>query len=251
MLNRRVFAESLAQDAGVMARDYFVNRTALTVESKRPGDYVSEADRNVELMVRHRIEESYPDENVVGEEEGGTESGSFWCVDPIDGTSNFLAGIPIWGVSIAYCEGGVPMVGAIAIPMQDILISADMMQPGFYLNGVHHSKTADTPIDFLALGESQDWTRDAIRQVEDVFLGAGLTLVKYRCCVVGLVYAALGRTRGYFEQNTNIWDVSAGYVIAKQAGLEVSIKRNTSGHQLRISALHPAEHDAVKRQLHL
>lgn len=251
MENRRIFAEFLAKEAGELARKYFLDSSSLTVEFKRADDHVSEADRNVEKMVRQKISEAYFDDDIVGEEEGGNESDSFWCVDPIDGTSNFLAGIPLWGVSIAYCEGGVPVVGVIYIPMQDTLISADTETPGFYLNGEHQAKGRDTYIPIFALGDSQDWDRNSVRQTEDILYSAGLAIVKYRCCVVGMAYAAMGLTRGYFEQETNIWDVAAGYVIAKQSGLNVDITRNKTNQQLRISVLQPFVYDAVSEGLGL
>ena len=251
MEKRRIFAECLAKEAGELAKVYFLDNTSLTVEFKRADDHVSEADRNVEQMIRQRIAEIYPEDNIVGEEEGGDESDSFWCVDPIDGTSNFLAGIPLWGVSIAYCKGGVPVVGAISIPMQDTLISAHVDRPGFYLNGEYQKGPRDSPIPMFALGESQDWARNAIRRTEDILFSAGLTVVKYRCSVVGMAYAAMGLTRGYFEHNTNIWDVAAGYVIGKQSGLKVNIKRNDSDQKLRIAALRQAEYDAISAELGL
>lgn len=251
MENRRIFAESLAKEAGELAKIYFLNSKSLTVEFKRTDDHVSEADRAVERMIRQNISEAYPDDDIVGEEEGGDESDSFWCVDPIDGTSNFLAGIPLWGVSIAYCKGGAPVVGAIFIPMQDTLISAHVDRLGFYLNGEYQSSPPEAIIPMFALGESQDWARNLIRQAEDTFFSAGLTIVKYRCCVVGMAYAAMGLTCGYFEHNTNIWDVAAGYVIAKQSGLKADIKRNESNQRLRISVLQPGVYDAVSVELEL
>jgi fructose-1,6-bisphosphatase/inositol monophosphatase family enzyme len=135
--------------------------------------------------------------------------------------------------------------------MQDTLISAHVDEPGFYFNGEFEISPRQADIPVFTLGESQDWDRNSIRQTEDILFAAGLTLVKHRCCVVGMAYAAMGLTRGYFEKNTNIWDVSAGYVIAEQSGLEVDIKRNESNQQLRISVLQPAVYDAVSVELEL
>jgi myo-inositol-1(or 4)-monophosphatase len=74
-------------------------------------------------MIREQIAINYPDDDIVGEEGGGVETDAYWSLDPIDGTSNFLAGIPLWGVSIAYCEDYVHILGDISFQMLEILVS--------------------------------------------------------------------------------------------------------------------------------
>jgi len=130
--------------------NYFLNPKDLKIESKNPRDFVSEADRLVEQMIRARIGESYPDNDIVGEEGGGAESDAFWSVDPIDGTSNFLAGIPLWGVSVGFCEQGTPTVGAICIPMLNILLSANQSTPGIRHNTDQHRIGKSEPLDTVS-----------------------------------------------------------------------------------------------------
>jgi len=243
--NRQKFAEKLAADAGQLAMSYFLNPKDLKIESKNPRDFVSEADRLVEQMIRARIGESYPDDDIVGEEGGGAESDAFWSVDPIDGTSNFLAGIPLWGVSIGFCEQGTPTVGAICIPMLNILLSANQSTPGIRHNGEAKRDLQPSPIPTIAMGQCPYWDTTSFREAEDIFRAAGLECLNYRCCVVGIVFAALGWTHGYHEERINIWDVAAGYVIAQQAGLKTEISRGQSDSKLTISILTPQIFDLV------
>ena len=102
---RYAFLLRLARDAGALARDFWVNRDTLTVELKGPQDFVSVADREVENFIRGEIARAFPGDHFLGEETAASFSGNaerLWIVDPIDGTHNFLRGIPYWNVSIAY-----------------------------------------------------------------------------------------------------------------------------------------------------
>jgi myo-inositol-1(or 4)-monophosphatase len=247
--SRQQFAEGLAAEAGQLAMDYFLNSGDLEVESKNPQDFVSEADRHVEQTIRDRIGESYRGEDFVGEEGGGTESDAFWCVDPIDGTSNFLAGVPLWGVSVGFCEQGVPTAGAICIPTLDILLSANLNTPGVRHNGAAWHDRQPSSIPTMVLGQGPNWEIASFREAEDIFRAADLQCLNYRCSVVSIAFAALGWTHGYYEEQTNIWDVAAGYVIAQQAGLKSEISRNRSDPGLTFSILTPEIFDLVGSRL--
>ena len=232
---RQLFAESLAVDAAKLAMQYFDDLDGLKVESKNPRDFVSIADRDVEKMIRERILEQFPNDNIVGEEGGGNKSDSYWCVDPIDGTSNFLSGIPLWGVSIGYIEDDEPVLGAICIPLQDILLSANKHESGFRHNKQFNLKHGTCQIPTMAMGQNTHWNIKSFREVEDIFIQAGFECVNYRCSVIGTAFAALGFTHGYYEKCTNMWDVAAGYIITQQAGLKSKITHDKNGEMLTIS----------------
>ena len=104
------------------------------VEQKGHQDYVSEADRNIEVMIRDKIFEAFPDDVVLGEELGGQTGDSLWVVDPIDGTSNFVRGQNFWCVSISYLRDGKPVVGVIYAPATDELFYAQAGH-GAFCNG--------------------------------------------------------------------------------------------------------------------
>ncbi|HXV29709.1 MAG TPA: inositol monophosphatase, partial [Sinorhizobium sp.] len=121
---RLALAETVAREAGATALDYFNRRETLVVETKRdPQDVVSIADREVEHLIRSRIADAYPEDGVLGEEYGLApgRSGFTWVIDPIDGTSPFVNGMPNWCVSIAVLHDDVPVVGVIAAPCHDEL----------------------------------------------------------------------------------------------------------------------------------
>lgn len=247
--SRQLFAERLAEDAGTAAKGYFLEPAGIAVEFKDAFDAVSEADRSIEQLIRDRIQAEYPNDDIVGEEGGGTEGDAFWSVDPIDGTSNFLAGIPLWGVSVGYCENGTPTVGAIHIPMLDMLLSANSDVAGIRHNGEFRAPPAPPKIATVALGQSPYWETRSYRLAEDIFRRAELECLNYRCSVVGTTFAAMGWTHGYYEERSNIWDVAAGYVIAQQAGLRSTITRFGADPKLTISVLTPGVHDRIGAEL--
>ncbi len=237
--SRQKFAEDLAAGAAEYALGYFRRLETLEVESKNPLDFVSEADRSVERLIRDRIQSAYPGEDIVGEEGGGNESDAFWSLDPIDGTANFLGGIPLWGVSIGFCENGEPTVGAICIPLLDILISADQNLPGIRYNRVQKTEFRQSAIPTIVL---MRWNSSSFREVEDTFRGAGLSCMNIRCSVIGSAFAVLGMTQGYYQEQLHMWDVAAAYVLAKNAGLHTRIRRNGFDEKLTFSILSPEVH---------
>jgi len=112
-------AEEVARAGGAKALEYFHQRDSLVVETKYDlQDVVSRADREVEQMIDQQIRVHFPDDGFLGEEYGLQEgrSGYTWVVDPIDGTSPFLNGMPNWCVSVALLHEGVPVIGVIYAP---------------------------------------------------------------------------------------------------------------------------------------
>src|SRR6476646_9270014 len=110
---RYAFAQSVARLAGALALDYWRDRERLTVELKGPQDFVSLADRDVEALIRREIAAAFPQDRFLGEETAALFTGPLddcWIVDPIDGTHNFLRGVPYWNVAIAYVAQGRPQI---------------------------------------------------------------------------------------------------------------------------------------------
>src|SRR5437763_3976989 len=127
MNDRYAFAGALARKAGALALDFWNRREQLVVELKGPGDFVSVADREVEQLVRAELASAFPDDSFLGEETAAGFAGAFdrcWVVDPIDGTHNFLRGIPYWNVAIAYVEKSRAEIGVVFDPSHDELFHA-------------------------------------------------------------------------------------------------------------------------------
>lgn len=215
-------AERLAAEAG---------RGALAARAAgRPGastkstatDMVTEFDRAAEALIVAGLAAERPGDAIVGEE--GTESagttGVRWLVDPIDGTTNFLYGLPTWSVSVAACDAGGALAGAVYVPALDEMFVA-WRGGGATLNDVpiRCSTTTDVGEALVATGFSYRPERRAshaarlatlLPQVRDVRrMGAAS---------IDLCYVAAGRLDAYFEQWLGPWDIAAGELIAREAG---------------------------------
>lgn len=220
-LGRERFAFDLARRAGELAMTYFRNRNSLTIESKGHQDLVSEADRKVETFVRAAILEAYPHDGIVGEEHAPTKgaSGFDWVIDPIDGTANFVRGIPAWTVVIAGVRRGVCEVAVIHEPCTGETFHA-RRGGGAFLN--------DRPIrtnSTSSLGEGSVGTgfsnrreaRNIVPFIEHLITSGG---VFYRNAsgALMLAYVASGRLLGYVEEHMNAWDCLAGLLLVEEAG---------------------------------
>ena len=107
---------SILTEAAAQSLAFFNSLASRQVDAKSPGDLVSDADRTVEQTLRQRLSAAFPDCAILGEEYGGQPSDRFWAIDPIDGTSNFLSGLPFWTVSLGLMLDGQPVAGGIVAP---------------------------------------------------------------------------------------------------------------------------------------
>ncbi|TCU24535.1 myo-inositol-1(or 4)-monophosphatase [Rhizobium azibense] len=219
---RLALAEAVAREAGAMALDYFKRRETLVIETKRdPQDVVSIADREVENLIRGRFNEAYPDDGVLGEEyglEAGT-SGYTWVVDPIDGTSPFVNGMPNWCISIALLHEGVPVVGVICAPCHDELYAA-ALGLGATLNGktLRLDPTRTIRNSVTGIGANNYVTPAFVGKMVESLLTAGGNFIRNGSGALMLAYVAAGRLVGYYEPYMHAWDCLAGYCLVKEAG---------------------------------
>ncbi|TNM59739.1 inositol monophosphatase family protein [Aliirhizobium smilacinae] len=219
---RHALAEELAVQAGKLALGYFRNRDDLVIETKSdPQDVVSIADRNVETLIRDGVTEAFGADGFLGEEYGLVEgsSGYTWVVDPIDGTSPFVHGMPNWCVSIAVLHGGQPVIGVIQVPCHDELYSgalgrgATLNGKALTLDGVKTIRNAVTGI-----GANHHVTPASVgRTVEDL-LKTGGNFVRLGSGALMLAYVAAGRLVGYYEPYMHAWDCLGGYCLVREAG---------------------------------
>ncbi|TCN33010.1 inositol monophosphatase family protein [Sinorhizobium americanum] len=219
---RLALAETVGREAGAVALDYFNRRETLIVETKRdPQDVVSIADREVENLIRERIGEIYPDDGVLGEEYGllAGRSGFTWVVDPIDGTSPFVHGMPNWCISIAVLHEGVPVVGVVAAPCHGELYTA-ALGLGAHLNGKVLSLDASRTIRNAVTGlGANNYVKPAfVAKMVENLLEAGGTFIRNGSGALMLAYVAAGRLVGYYEPYMHAWDCLAGYCLVREAG---------------------------------
>jgi myo-inositol-1(or 4)-monophosphatase len=224
-------AVSLARDAGALLLDRFqAGREPALASKSTPTDLVSEADLASERLIRDALGEARPADGFLGEEEGGGEgsSGLTWIVDPLDGTVNFLFGIPQWCVSVAVADREGSLVGAIFDPCREELF-ATTREGDPLLNGVPIVAPERAPLTSEALASAMVATGFAydasVRAAQAEVLARLIPRVRdirrFGSAALDLAWTACGRYDAYFERTTKPWDIAAGTLVCERAGLTV------------------------------
>ena len=225
---------AIAREAGALLMTYFDR--GLKIEYKGEADLVTAADRASEALIRDRIRALWPDHDILGEEQGLSDQGSRyrWYVDPLDGTTNFAHGYPVFCVSMAleYREPAEELASksarriaaVIYDPTRDELFSAEQGR-GAHLNGkaILVSKTATLAESLLATG----FPSHKRHKNPNIFFYHQLTLRSHGLRRAGsaaldLCSVACGRHDGFWEFNLNPWDTAAGVLIVQEAGGKVT-----------------------------
>jgi myo-inositol-1(or 4)-monophosphatase len=216
-------ALAAAEGAASLASDGF-GRTRSEVDTKSSGtDMVSEIDRGAEELISTLLGQARPNDALLGEEGAEREgsSGIRWVVDPLDGTTNYLFGIPAWSVSVAAERGGRPIVGVVADPSRGEIWAA-VEGRGARCNGrpvrvAEGRSTLATALVATGFGyrtERRAWQAEVIATV----LPAVRDIRRFGSAALDLCWVAGGRFDAYYEWGLNPWDLSAGTVICREAG---------------------------------
>lgn len=222
--NIEIMIRAATRAARVLARD-FGEVEQLQVSVKGPGDFVSAADRRAEQMIKEELKRGRPDYGFLMEESGAEEGRSRhnrWIVDPLDGTTNFLHGLPHWAISIALEQHGEITAGIIFDPLRNELFSAER-GGGAYLNDrrIRVSRRSDMRMALIGCGlPIQDWAGRAkgfTRQMDRVADDCG-GLRRLGVAALDMGYVAAGRQDGFWEYGTKPWDVAAGILMVREAG---------------------------------
>ncbi len=214
-------ARRIAAEAGALALDYFRRFDGLNVEVKGHQDFVSEADKNVEGFVRKAIAAAFPEDGIVGEEEApkAGSSGLVWVIDPIDGTTNFIHGIPGWTVVLAGAVGRHTEFGVIHDPNHDEMYHARRGRGAFCNDrrlSVLHGR--DLRRGSLGVGFSGRTSAGGIKRLVPAIIDAGGIFYRNASGALSLAYVAAGRLLGYVEEHMNAWDCIAGQLMVAEAG---------------------------------
>jgi myo-inositol-1(or 4)-monophosphatase len=214
-------AKGLVREVGQQALAYYRDRASLGVERKGLQDLVSRADRECEDIIVESLRSRFPEDGFLGEERGRQNPGSetIWVIDPIDGTANFLRGIPNWCVSLGYIEGREPIAGVIYNPVTDELYAA-RKGGGATMNDheIHVSSTRSLDEARMGIGFSYRRSVDVHVAAMKALLDAHCEYNRFGSGALGMAMAADGRLDGYWEAHINIWDVAAGLCLVKEAG---------------------------------
>lgn len=216
-----------ARVAGGLLSERFQHDRVEGVESKStPTDLVSEADLASQRAIRELLTERRPADGFLGEEEAEDLQGSSglrWVVDPLDGTINFLFGIPQWCVSVAVEDEKGALAGAIFDPNRGELFSAIRGQPPM-LNGgpIKASDCSERSSAMVATGFAYSATvRAAQAKVLERLIGEVRDVRRFGSAALDLAWTAAGRYDAYFERTVKPWDIAAGVLICRGVGLSV------------------------------
>ena len=219
---------AIAREAGALLMKYF--HEGLKIEYKGDADLVTAADRASEALIRERVSKQFPSHDVMGEEQGLNDRGGEyrWYVDPLDGTTNFAHGFPVFAVSMALERRSeneqVRVAGIVYDPTRDELFSAEKGK-GAHLNGnpIYVSKISQLKECLVATG----FPSHKRHKNPNIFFYHEITLKTHGVRRAGsaaldLCYVACGRFDGFWEFNLNPWDTAAGTLIVEEAGGKVS-----------------------------
>jgi myo-inositol-1(or 4)-monophosphatase len=219
-------AREVAIGAGELLAERFRVGIEHEIHSKStPTDLVSEADLEAERHIRQEIADKRPHDGFLGEEEADDQgsSGLRWVVDPLDGTVNYLFGIPQWCVSVALQDEQGSLVGAIYDPNREELFTAVRGGPAS-LNGERLQPTRREQLEtaMIATGFAYDAkVRAAQAKVLERLLPRVRDIRRFGSAALDLAWTAAGRYDAYFERTVKPWDIAAGTLICERAGLQV------------------------------
>jgi myo-inositol-1(or 4)-monophosphatase len=214
----------VARKAGRQLLKDFGEVENLQVSAKGPGDFVSRADRMAEKTIRAALHEARPTYGFLGEECGhlpGEDPTRRWVVDPLDGTTNFLHGLPHWAVSIALEHKGQIVSGVIYDPVKDELFHAEKGE-GAWMNERRLRVSGRTRLieSIFATGIPFGARRTLPATLQDLarLMPECAGVRRMGSAALDLAYVAAGRYEGFWERELNPWDIAAGMIIVTEAG---------------------------------
>jgi len=193
----------------------------LQVSVKGPSDFVSNADTKAEKIIIEELSKAKKNYSIISEEDGSKinqDTNNVWIVDPIDGTTNFLHGVPHFAISIALKTNNEIVSGLIYDPIKDEMFYAEKNNGAFFNNHrIRVSNKKEINNCLFATGGKDDEKK------------IDLNIRKSGSAALDMAYVASGRYDGYFQKNLNLWDVAAGIILVKEAGgivNEIDISQN-------------------------
>ena len=217
--NLNIMVKAAEKASRALIRD-FGEIEKLQVSIKGPSDFVSNADLKAEKIIIEELKKARPFYSIISEEDGSEvnkDKKNTWIIDPIDGTINFLHGVPHFAISIALRSGDEIVSGLIYDPIKDEMFYAEKDGGAFFNNQrIRVSKKKDLNSCLFATGGKSK------NQID-------LSLRKSGSAALDIAYVAAGRYDGFFQNNLNLWDIAAGIIIIKEAGgmiNEIDLSKN-------------------------
>ena len=217
--NLNIMIKASEKASKILIRD-FGELENLQVSKKGPLDFVTNSDLKTEKIIIEELKKAKPNYSIISEESGieqNRDKKNTWIIDPIDGTINFLHGIPHFAISIALKSDNEIVSGLIFDPIKNEVFYGEKDNGSFFNNQRIRVSKKDSLNDCLfgTGGKVEDETNLPYR--------------KSGCAALDMAYVASGRYDGYFQKNLNLWDIAAGIVIIKEAGgiiNEIDLSKN-------------------------
>ena len=215
----------------------------LQVSTKGPGDFVTSADKRTEKILIDELQKAHPEYGIVTEEAGiinKTNRKNRWIIDPIDGTLNFLNGVPQFAISIGYEENGEIKCGVIFNPILNEMFCAEKGNGAYLNNGrirVSNKKKINNALLVTGGPEGASKIKDKIFS-EYIKVSNNVSHVrKFGSAALDMAYVACGRFDGFWQRELKYWDIAAGIIILKEAGGLVDFFENDASSPLKKNVL--------------
>ena len=226
--NLNIMIKASEKASKILIRD-FGELEKLQVSKKGPKDFVTNSDIKVEKIIIEELKKARPNYSIISEENGiekNNDEASTWIIDPIDGTVNFLHGIPHFAISIGLKFKDEIVCGLIFDPIKNELFYAEKNNGAFFNNQrIRVSKKNDINECLFAVGKIKN-------DLDIVCRRSG-------CAALDMAYVASGRYDGYFQDNLNLWDIAAGIILIKEAGGIINDIDLNSNKNIKVIASNP------------
>jgi len=224
--NLNIMIKAAEKASKMLIRD-FGELEKLQVSSKGPSDFVTSSDKNVEKIIIEELTKSRKKFSILSEEIGelkNSDKDNYWIIDPIDGTVNFLHGIPHFAISIALMSNKEIVSGLIFDPIKNEMFYAEKNNGAYFNNQrIRVSKKKNLDECLFATGTKSENINS-------------LNIRKTGCAALDMAYVGAGRYDGCFQKNLNIWDIAAGIIIIKEAGGKINDIDYSSSEVIKVLA---------------
>ena len=213
----------------------------LQVSVKGPSDFVSNADIKAEKIIIEELSKAKKNYSIISEEDGSKinqDADNVWIIDPIDGTTNFLHGVPHFAISIALKTNNEIVSGLIYDPIKDEMFYAEKNSGAFFNNRrIRVSSKKEINSCLFATGGKDDGKK------------IDLNIRKSGSAALDMAYVASGRYDGYFQKNLNLWDIAAGIILVKEAGGIVNAIDISQNKNIKVTAASSAINEKMLEKL--
>tara|TARA_X000000368_G_scaffold340539_1_gene278801 strand:- start:28 stop:768 length:741 start_codon:yes stop_codon:yes gene_type:complete len=237
--NLNIMIKAAEKASKILIRD-FGELEKLQVSPKGPSDFVTNSDKKVEKVIIEELTKSRKKFSVLSEEIGeinNSDKDNVWIIDPIDGTTNFLHGVPHFAISIALKSQDEIISGLIFDPIKNEMFYAEKDNGAFFNNQrIRVSKKKKIEECLFGTGGKSD-------------INFNLITRKSGSAALDMAYVGSGRYDGYFQKNLNIWDIAAGIIIVKEAGGKINDIKYTVDKEIKILAGSNSIYDKMLKKL--